>query len=196
MAIASLILAAGASKRLGRTKQLLPWGGATLLEHVVARITDFGIDEVWVVLGHDAERILDETDLGTASVVINDEYEEGIASSLRVGLDAMTRHSRSDKALIAMGDQPDLRDEVVRELLEVARREKRPAVVPKYRYTWANPVVIDRSLWARLMSLEGDSGAQRLLQAHPEWVKEVWFEHLPPRDVDTEEDVSELQPRI
>jgi len=128
-------------------------------------------------------------------VVVNDEYTEGIASSMRVGLDTLTRESRADKVLIAMGDQPELRPDVVAELLQIAKREKRPAIVPKYRYTWANPVIIDRSLWARLMSLEGDAGAQRLLQAHPEWVREVWFEHLPPRDVDTEQDVGELQPR-
>ena len=69
------------------------------------------------------------------------------------------------------------------------------AIVPKYRYTRGNPVLIDRALWPRLMSLEGDEGAQRLLQAHSEWVEEVWFDSLPPRDIDTQADVEELRPR-
>ena len=195
MSFAALILAAGSSSRLGSPKQLLPWGEGPLLQHVVGQIRSFGLEEIWVVIGHETDAILEQVDFGGASVVVNDEYTEGIASSMRVGLDTLTRESRADKVLIAMGDQPDLRPDVVAELLQIAKREKRPAIVPKYRYTWANPVIIDRSLWARLMSLEGDAGAQRLLQAHPEWVKEVWFEHLPPRDVDTEQDVGELQPR-
>ena len=195
MSIAALILAAGSSSRLGSPKQLLPWGDGPLLQHVIGQIRSFGLEEIWVVIGHETDAILEQVDFGGASVVVNDEYTEGIASSMRVGLDTLTRESRADKVLIAMGDQPELRPDVVAELLQIAKREKRPAIVPKYRYTWANPVIIDRSLWARLMSLEGDAGAQRLLQAHPEWVKEVWFEHLPPRDVDTEQDVGELQPR-
>jgi molybdenum cofactor cytidylyltransferase len=195
MSIAALILAAGSSSRLGSPKQLLPWGGVPLLQHVIGQIRSFGFDEIWVVIGHETDAILEQVDFGGASVVINDEYREGIASSMRVGLDTLTRESRADQVLIAMGDQPELRPDVIDELLRTADKEKRPAVVPKYRYTWANPVIIDRSLWARLMSLEGDVGAQRLLQAHPEWVKEVWFEHLPPRDVDTPQDVGEMQPR-
>ncbi len=195
MSVAALILAAGSSTRLGSPKQLLPWGEGTLLGHVIERTRSFGIDEIWVVIGHEAEAVLDGVAFGDSSVVINDEYEEGIASSLRVGLDSLTRDSRADKVLLVMGDQPDIRADVVAEMLTVVKREKRPAVVPRYRYTWSNPVIVDRSLWTRLMSLEGDTGAQRLLQAHPEWVREVWVEHMPPRDVDTPDDVAELQPR-
>ena len=67
--------------------------------------------------------------------------------------------------------------------------------MPKYRYAWGNPVVVERSLWPRLMSLEGDEGAKRLLQAHPDWVHEVWFEQRPPRDIDTRADFDDLRPR-
>ncbi|MDF1596083.1 MAG: nucleotidyltransferase family protein [Acidimicrobiia bacterium] len=195
MSVAALILAAGSSTRLGSSKQLLPWGEGTLLGHVIERTRSFGFDEIWVVIGHEAEAVLDGVDFGDSAVVINEEYEEGMASSLRVGLDSLLRDSRADKVLIAMGDQPEIRADVVAEMLTVLKREKRPAIVPRYRYTWSNPVIVDRSLWTRLMSLEGDTGAQRLLQAHPEWVREVWVEHMPPRDVDTQDDVAELQPR-
>jgi molybdenum cofactor cytidylyltransferase len=195
MSTAAVVLAAGGSRRLGRTKQLEPWGDSNLLGHVVSRTSEFPVDEVWVVLGHDSERILEGTDLGEAYVVENLEWEEGIASSLRVALDALTRLSRCDQALVVIGDQPDVAVETVVELLESHRKEGRPVTVPKYRYNWGNPVVIDRSLWARVMSLEGDEGAKRLWQAHPEWVNEVWFSDTGPRDVDTEADVAELRPR-
>jgi molybdenum cofactor cytidylyltransferase len=195
MSTAAVVLAAGGSKRLGRTKQLEPWGEANLLGHVVGRTLEFPVDEVWVILGHDTDRILSETDLGDAYVVENLEWEEGIASSLRVGLDALTRFSRCDQALVVIGDQPDVLVETVRELLASHAKAGRPVTIPKYRYAWGNPVVVDRSLWARLMSLEGDEGAKRLWQAHPEWVNEVWFSDSGPRDVDTEADVADLKPR-
>jgi len=195
MSTAAVVLAAGGSRRLGRTKQLEPWGASNLLGHVVARTLEFPVDEVWVVLGHESEEILDATELGDAYVVENLEWEEGIASSLRVGLDALTRLSRCDRALVVIGDQPDVPVATVTQLLESHDKAGKPVTIPKYRYSWGNPVVVDRSLWARLMSLEGDEGARRLWQAHPEWVNEVWFSEQAPRDVDTAADVAELKPR-
>ena len=195
MSIAAVILAAGGSRRLGRPKQLEPWGDTNLLGHVVARTNEFPVEEVWVVVGYESDRILAETELGEAGVVENPEWQEGIASSIRVGLDALTRLSRCDQALIVIGDQPAVPVEVVDELLASHVRSDKPVSVPKYRYTSGNPVLVDRLLWPRLMSLEGDEGAGRLWQAHPEWVNEVWFSDLAPRDVDTERDVAEMKPK-
>ncbi len=195
MSIAALVLAAGGSKRLGRPKQLEPWGETNLLGHVLSRVAQFPVDEMWVVLGAEAERILAETDFVGANVVENPEWEEGIASSLRVGLDALTRFSRCEQVLIVIGDQPEVSTKVVETLLTSHGRSGKPVSIPKYRYNWGNPVVVDRALWSRLMSLEGDEGASRLWQAHPEWVNEVHFSEPPPKDVDTEADVAQLRPR-
>ncbi len=195
MSVAALILAAGGSKRLGRPKQLEPWGEGNLLGHVIERTMSFPIDEVWVVLGSNIDEILENVDMGDAGVIENPEWEEGIASSLRVGLDALTQLSRCESALIVIGDQPDVSQEVVEELLIAHRKSPSPVSLPKYRYSMGNPVVVNRSLWPRLMSLEGDEGAGRLWQAHAEWVNEVWFSELGPRDVDTDVDVIELRPK-
>jgi molybdenum cofactor cytidylyltransferase len=195
MSTAAVVLAAGESKRLGRPKQLEPWGDTTLLGHVVAKTRQFPVAEIWVVLGHQADRMVDETPLEDVYIVENLEWEEGIASSLRVGLDALTRLSRCDRALIVIGDQPGVSPEVVEHLFESHEKAGKPVTVPKYRYSWGNPVVVDRSLWPRLMSLEGDEGAQRLWQAHPEWINEVWVSDPPPRDVDDDMDVDDLKPR-
>ena len=195
MSTAALILAAGASRRLGRPKQLETWGDTNLLGHVVALARTFPVDEIWVVLGYEWERILAGTDLEDVGVIENPEWEEGIASSIRVGLDALNRLSRCDQALITVGDQPESSLEVVEALIESHARAGMPATIPKYRYSLGNPVIVDRSLWPRVMSLEGDEGAQRLWQAHPEWVNKVYFPDAPPRDVDTEEDVVDLKPR-
>ncbi len=195
MPTAAVILAAGASRRLGRLKQIEPWGDTTLLGRVLAAARQMPVDEVWVVLGADSEQVMAEVDFGDAGVIENPEWEEGIASSLRVGLDALTRLSRAERALVLMGDQPDVSPELVTELLASHRKAGRQVSIPKYRYTLGNPVVVDRSLWSRVMSLEGDEGAMRLWRAHPEWVNEVWFSDQMPRDVDTETDVTEMRPR-
>ncbi len=193
--LGALILAAGGSKRLGSPKQLVPWGDTSLLGHVVRTARSWPVDLVAVVLGADADTIIDVVDFDDAIVVLNPEWEEGVASSLRVGLDALARDAGIDAALIALGDQPFIELDVVENLVAAFRDGDRPVVVPKYRYSRGNPVVVARRLWPRLMSLEGDAGAKKLFQAHPEWVDEVWFDALPPRDIDTPADVAELRPR-
>lgn len=195
MSTAVLVLAAGASRRLGRMKQLEPWGATNLLGHVLKRVEAYPVEEVWVVLGHESELVIKETELGDAGVIENPEWEEGIASSIRVGLDALTRLSECDRVLIMVGDQPDTPTELVETLLASHATAGKPVTVPKYRYTLGNPVVVDRSLWPRLMSLAGDEGAMKLWKTHPEWLNEVWVPEAPPRDVDTQTDVIDLQPR-
>ena len=125
MPTAAIVLAAGGSRRLGRTKQVEPWGDTTLLGRVLVAAKEMPVDEIWVVLGADSERILSEVDFGDAGVVENPEWEEGIASSLRVGLDALTRLSRAERALILMGDQPDVSPEVVTQLLDAPDGSRR-----------------------------------------------------------------------
>jgi molybdenum cofactor cytidylyltransferase len=193
--VAALVAAAGASRRLGRPKQLEPWGDDTLLEHVLSGVRGLEVGEIWLVLGANSEEIEARLDLSGCTVVENPEWEEGLASSLRVGLDAILRLSRAELVVLVMGDQPELSPEVVKKLLSAHASSGRPAAVPRYRYTWGHPIVFERSLWPRIMSLEGDQGAKRLLQAHPDWVTEVWFEQPPPRDIDTETDVQDLRPR-
>jgi molybdenum cofactor cytidylyltransferase len=189
---AALVLAAGGSRRLGRPKQLVQMRGRPLLETVVAEVSLWPVSRVAVVLGHRAEEILDAVDFGGATVLINPDWEEGIAASLRVGLDHLSREPRLERVFVALGDQPHIPPEVPGLLLEAIERAGLPAAVPKYRFQAGNPVLLDRGLWPRLMSLEGDAGASRLLRTHPEWVEEVWFDHLPPRDVDTAADVADL----
>jgi molybdenum cofactor cytidylyltransferase len=188
----ALILAAGASRRLGKPKQLIDWLGRPLLESVVNSVREWPILETVVVIGAYEEEILEAVDFGDAIVVFNPEWDEGMASSMRVGLDVLGRDAQSERAFIVMGDQPNIPIEVPRGLIDGLEDSGRPAVVPKYRFQRSNPVLIDRFLWPRLMSLEGDAGASRLLKAHPEWVHEVRFDHPAPRDIDTQEDLDDL----
>jgi len=186
------VLAAGGSRRLGRPKQLLDWGGRPLLERVVAAVHTWPASPVLVVLGAHAEDILDRADLGPALVVVNPEWEEGIASSLRVGFDLLAREGMADWTFVALGDQPRIPPDVPPALLSAAGESGREAIVPVYRYQRGNPVLVGRPLWPRMMSLQGDAGAGALLRAHPGWVLEVRFDHAAPGDVDSLADLQDL----
>lgn len=194
--IANLVLAAGGSSRLGRPKQLEPWGeGKTLLGKVLETALGVGSEETWVVLGAAHDEILARADFSGCRVVINHEWETGIAGSLRAGLDALERGSAAAAALVLLGDQPGITAETVARLREAYRPGVTPVVVPRYRYMASNPVLVDRVLWRRLMMLEGDRGAMHLFKAHPEWVTEVWLPESPPEDVDDQQDIERLRPR-
>jgi CTP:molybdopterin cytidylyltransferase MocA len=192
LSTAALVLAAGGSSRLGRPKQLLEVRGRPLLSWVIDAVRSWPVDVVAVVIGAYQDEILELVEFGESLIVINPEWEEGMASSLRVGLDALSREPSMERAFIALGDQPSIPPGVPEALVTAMDTSGRSAAVPRYRYQRSNPALVDRRLWPRLMSLEGDAGASRLLQAHPEWVEEVWIDHLPPRDVDTSDDAEDL----
>lgn len=191
--IAAIVLAAGSSSRLGSPKQLVDLEGRPLLESIVADVHEWPVDLVIVVLGSGADEILDAVDFGEAMIVINEGWDEGIASSIRVGLDVLTRDPGWERAFVVLGDQPSIPAGVPARLLAVAEDSSRPVTAPVYRYERGNPVLFERSMWPRLMTLEGDTGASALLRTHPEWVEDVRFDQLPPRDVDTIADVADLK---
>lgn len=195
MKTAALILAAGESRRFGEPKQLADWGGRPLLEYVAGRTAEWPqVDEVYAVLGAEAEQIMEQADLPGVTVVENLDWREGIASSLRAGLDALLGDREAGAALVVLADQPMVPAAAVERLFEARRRSGRPVILPRYRFLRGHPVLLDRWLWPRLVAgLEGDQGARNLFLAHPEWVEEVTIGEDAPRDIDTREDLKRLR---
>lgn len=189
MSAAAVVLAAGEARRMGRPKQLVEWDGRPLLENVIGMVSGWAVDPLVVVLGADAEEILEKVDFGDALAAVNPEWKDGLASSIRVGIDLLMREKGPERAFLALGDQPEIPADVPPRLLEVMERRGKPAVIPVYRYQRGNPVLVARSLWTRFAGLTGDRGAAGLLRAHPQWVEEVRFGHLLPADIDAPEDL-------
>ena len=185
---AGLVLAAGGSSRLGSPKQLLPWRGRTLLEHVVAQACASGLDEVLVVLGATAEQILAQVELGRARVVRNPDYASGMASSLRAGLAGLGPEVQ--RAVVILGDQPAVSGELLDTLLALQAEKGLPAAALSFGGLLHPPVVLHRSLWPSLRSLEGDVGCRALIRGRPELVAAlpVPGDSRHPADVDTMED--------
>jgi molybdenum cofactor cytidylyltransferase len=191
--ISGVVLAAGTSSRLGRPKQLLELQGRPLLQHVVDAAEGSGLDEVVVVLGHEAERIASALELPPgARVAVNEDYEAGQSASLRTGLSSLD--SRADAAAILLGDQPGLTSAAIRKVLDAFRESDAAIVRALWQGTPGHPVVLARTEWESVRKLEGDRGARDLI-AGSERAELIEMDEPPVADVDTWEQYERLRER-
>lgn len=178
LSIAAIVLAAGASRRLGRPKQLIRLDGETLLERTLRVCGEAGCTPVIIVLGASADAVLGGSSLGNAVVVMNNDWAQGMASSIRAGIQAL--QPGVDGCVITTCDQPAVTATHLRALMtsgdEVTAsayggRHGVPAYFPRYRF-------------AELIELQGDAGARELLKD----ARALQFEGGE-LDVDTPEDL-------
>ncbi|HEV2226546.1 MAG TPA: nucleotidyltransferase family protein [Nitrososphaerales archaeon] len=165
------MLAAGRSARFGEIKQLLKVGKENLIETVVHRFLSSAADEVVVVLGFGAEEILANSEFGTARVVVNPDYELGLGTSLRVGIEAV--NPEASAAIVALGDQPLLSVDTINAIITKYSETHGTIVAPFYGRRRGNPVLFDRTLFPQLMEVLGDEGAKRLISRMEESIVKV-----------------------
>jgi molybdenum cofactor cytidylyltransferase len=189
--LAAVILAAGGSSRMGQPKQLLKFRGTSLLRRAIDTAAAVPADQVIVVLGCAADELLPEVEATSASVVLNDQWMEGVSTSLRGGLAAVSSDARG--VFIYPADMPLLTPEALRELARRQQVSGRPAAMTEAGGVRGVPVFITRSLFPALMIQEGDVGGAQYLRAHPESVEAVRFDDADlVRDVDRPEDYARL----
>jgi CTP:molybdopterin cytidylyltransferase MocA len=180
--VGGLILAAGAGRRFGATKQLAELRGRPLLEYALEAMA--GVSPRVVVLGHDADEILRRVDLHGATPVVCAGWAEGQAASLRYGLAAL---AGADAVVVALGDQPGLTAEAVAAVGTAAGDED--AVRAVYDGVPGHPVLLRRPLLDRAGELRGDTGFRDLLEHST--VREVEVGRLAdPADIDTREELA------
>ncbi len=189
--VAGLILAAGASRRMGRPKLLLEVEGRPLIQHAVDAAARSTLDPVVVVLGSDADAVRRAVRVPERrfSFIVNEGFAEGQSSSLRVGLGRMPDEVVA--AAILLADQPAIGTEVIDTVVARFFAGDKPAARPVYTSAASripgHPVVLARSLWPELMRLEGDQGARAILARHPERLLEIELDGAAPEDIDTPE---------
>ena len=125
----AIILAAGSSTRMGTAKQLLRLDGRPLLQHVLDNVRASDVREIIVVLGASAEVIQGEIDAHNARVVINENYREGMGTSLKTGISVV--NSEAEAALIILADQPLVRPETINRLISEHARSQAQIVIPQ-----------------------------------------------------------------
>ncbi|MGH2560093.1 MAG: nucleotidyltransferase family protein [Thermomicrobiales bacterium] len=189
--ISGVILAAGGSSRLGHPKQLLDLGGQPLLAHILQNATASDLDEVLLVLGHEAARIANDVGEWGQRVVINPDYAKGQSTSVRRGLSSV--NPTTEAVIFLLGDQPHVGPDIINALIREFRASGGRIVQSTYGGTRGNPVLIARELFPELARIRGDRGARDLLLTHRDEIVTVQVsDGPPPRDVDSEEDYQQL----
>jgi molybdenum cofactor cytidylyltransferase len=186
--IAIIVLAAGASTRLGRPKQNLLFQDQTLLERICHTSMELDNSSVVVVMG--ANTTL-KAPVGT-KVVVNEEWQEGMASSIRCGMQHLLASLPTiELVILTVCDQPFIRVELFQEMISVHEQTNLPIVACTYADSIGTPVLFHHSLFAELLALKGDKGAKQLVNKDKQRVGLVNFP-LGNIDVDTEEDYVRL----
>jgi molybdenum cofactor cytidylyltransferase len=188
----AIVLAAGASTRFGSPKLLADLAGRPVLQHVLDAVAGAGLTEVVVVVGDGHEAVERSLDWRGERRVVNPRPQDGLSSSVQVGLRAIADDPGVDAAIVLLGDQPAVRPDAIGAVIRAAEATGRPFVRARYARDGApNPVLIRREAWAEAAALEGDRGLGPLLAANPERVETVDVDGANP-DVDTREDLERV----
>ena len=187
--ISAIVLAAGESKRMGRTKQLLEWEGRTILQRVLENLSRSRVDEVILVLGHEAERILQTLDTYRFKVVINEDYKKGMITSIQQGL--INLNDKVEAFFIVLADQPGLGPEVFDRLIGEFRQAspQKSIVLPTFHGRRGHPALFSAKYKKEALRIAGDVGFRQVLQEHPEEILTVEMDtDSILQDIDTPDD--------
>lgn len=189
---AAIVLAAGASSRLGQPKQLLQINGESLLHRTVRLAAESGCGPIFVVLGFEADRMRQEFRDLEAKPIINPDWQSGMGSSLRCGIEAVMKETpEPQKTLILLCDQPSLSAEILSTLLQTSAEKKSPITASSYAGRSGVPAIFDKQLYPDLLKVEGDQGARSIIQRYADQTSTVEFLGGV-IDIDTPEDLANL----
>ncbi|CAN5510026.1 hypothetical protein BH11BAC5_BH11BAC5_00250 [soil metagenome] len=171
-----IVLAAGASTRLGKPKQLLPYKGKTLLQHSLDTAVNAMIGPVIVVAGCDAGLITQQVKDRPVVIAINDKWQSGLASSIVCGLEILvSSYPETDGVIVMMSDQPFVTIALLHDLVSMQQQTAKPMVAGSYNSTIGVPALFYKTIFPQLLQLSGDAGARKILQQQSVDVATVSF---------------------
>lgn len=181
--IRAILLAAGKGSRMGVQKQLLNWSGKTLLEKSIDEILKIDkIDELRIVLGHNAEQIKDKIksyENDNVKIMVNENFYKGMHTTIRKGISDISPKIKD--VLIALGDQPFIDKEIIQDIIEKFYSVDKDCLVPVYNGKRGHPVVIKREfLESEIDEIGGPGGLRQLIEDKPE---KVYFYKIDKKEV-------------
>jgi molybdenum cofactor cytidylyltransferase len=191
--IAGILLAAGLSRRMGRAKLLLPLDGRPVVRHAAEGLLAAGVEPLSAVVGPDGEAVAAALADLRVQIVVNPHPEAGQASSLVAGIAALP--PGTEAVVVALGDQPFVPADVIRELIYALRGSDKVIAAPRYRDGLGNPVLFRAAVFPELLALGGDRGARAVVERDEARVALVEVDRSMPEDVDTPDDYARLRSR-
>ncbi|MCX6265510.1 MAG: nucleotidyltransferase family protein [Bacteroidetes bacterium] len=187
-----VIVAAGESKRLGIPKQLLPYQGETLLNRLIAKLKQATNFPIFLILGASAEKIIQEIGATDFSITINENWQEGMASSIRLGIQVAQKNIPDlEGILLVVCDQPFIAISNIQALIQLQQHSDLPIAACYYANTLGTPALFHKSIFPDLLQLRGDVGAKNIILQRGAEVAKLHFEEGLV-DIDTPEDYQQL----
>jgi len=185
--LSAILLAAGESKRMGKPKQLMPFGQSTLLEQAIDNLMNSAVDEIIVVLGYKAEEMIKTIAAKPVKIVVNPNYRQGMSTSIIAGLSLVD--SQAQTVMLALGDQPSVDSQTINRLIEEFYRHDKGIAIPTYRGMRGHPIIFAIKYKQELLELRGDIGGREIIRHHPDDVLEVAVDSASvASDIDTKSD--------
>jgi len=189
---AVVIVAAGESKRLGTPKQLLPYQGDTLLNRLIANLKQASDFPIFLILGASSEKIIEEIGATDFSIIINENWQEGMASSIRLGIQVAQKNVPNlEGIMLVVCDQPFIAVANIQALIQLQKNTNLPIAASYYAHTLGTPALFHKSVFPDLLKLSGDVGAKNIIQQRGTEVAKLHFEEGLV-DIDTPEDYQQL----
>lgn len=191
-----IVLAAGQSKRFGRNKLLEKVNGCTLIEKVVRSALSSRADEVIVVLGFEAQKVMDALKNLNCRFVINEEYYLGQSSSVKAGVKAVAEYAKA--VLILPGDMPLITHKSINMVIEEYHKSRNPIVVASYMGRLGHPILFDKSLFNEILAInEEGMGLKAVVRRYKNQIKKVDINSIEVLvDVDVPEDLERMRSQI
>lgn len=187
-----IILAAGSSSRFGKPKQLLHFNNKTLIQHIIDEAIESGAEPIVLVTGANADDVAKKIKDENATIVFNETWKDGMASSIVAGLKkAITLNNDIEKIIIAVCDQPFITANLFQQLYQKQNESTQHIVASAYSDTIGTPALFTQKYFDALLNLHGEEGAKKILIANKDDVVTVNF----PQgniDIDTEKDYDDL----
>lgn len=193
--IAIVVLAAGESSRMGKPKQLLPWGETILINHVINTVRTIDNEGVFVVLGAFHKEIESRIN-SDVTILINPSWRMGIGTSIKKAVDFISELRDVQGIMFLLVDQPLLSSEDILLLAEKFRDHPSKIIASEYSNNVIGvPAIFGRQFFVKLTTIKGDVGARKLIRAHMDYVIPVTLNH-DLTDVDTPEAYETLSRKI